>query len=64
MMKKLLQMLVFSALGLVALPRTADACGTIHDDGMLAVNRCLGSGPSNQKARELEILRQRARPHP
>ena len=137
-MKKRLQMLVFSALGLVALPRTADACdyvsgrvlppaqfgpsdvvflgrvvqfqplryvefdvletfngrvdrrvriltarsdcdyflppvvaksgtqfliyGTIHDDGVLEVNRCMGSGPSNQKARELEILRQRARP--
>jgi hypothetical protein len=38
--------------------------GTIHDDGMLAVNRCQGSGPSNQKTRELEILRRRARPRP
>jgi len=37
--------------------------GTIHD-GMLEVGRCLGSGPSNQKIRELEILRQRARPRP
>jgi hypothetical protein len=139
-MKKRLQLVVFSALGLFALPRPADACdcvrgrvlppaqfgpsdvvflgrvvqfqplafvefdvletfngrvdrrvriltarsdcdyflppvvaksgaqfliyGTIHDDGMLAVNRCLGSGPSNQKIRELEILRQRARPRP
>jgi hypothetical protein len=139
-MKKQLQMIVLSALGLFALPRPADACdcvrgrvlppvqfgpsdyvflgrvvqsqplayvefevhetfngridrrvrilttrsdcdyflppvvtnrgaqflvyGTIHDDGMLEVNRCLGSGPSNQKTRELEILRQRARPRP
>jgi hypothetical protein len=38
--------------------------GTIHDDGILEVNRCLGSGPLNQKTRELEILRQRARPRP
>jgi hypothetical protein len=38
--------------------------GTIHDDGILEVSRCLGSGPSNQKTRELEILRQRARPRP
>jgi hypothetical protein len=36
--------------------------GTIHDDGILEVNRCFGSGPSNLKTRELEILRQRARP--
>ena len=140
MMKKRLQVLVFSALGLVALPRTAHACdcvsgrvlppaqfgpsdvvflgrvvqfkplafvefdvletfngrvdrrvriltarsdcdyflppvvaksgiqfliyGTIHDDGMLEVNRCLGSGPLNQKTRELAILRQRTRPRP
>ena len=139
-MKKRLQMLALSALGLFALPRTADACdcvrgrvlppaqfgpsdvvflgrvvqsqplayvefevletfngrvdrrvriltarndcdyflppvvtengsqflvyGTIHDDGMLEVNRCLGSGPSNLKTRELEILRQRARSRP
>jgi hypothetical protein len=28
-MKKPLQMLVFSALGLVALPRTADACDCV-----------------------------------
>ena len=38
--------------------------GTIHDDGMLEVNRCLGSGPLNQKTRELAILRQRTRPRP
>jgi hypothetical protein len=35
--------------------------GTIRNDRTLEVNRCLGSGPSNQKTRELEILRQRAR---
>src|SRR5262245_40449893 len=35
--------------------------GTIRNDRTLEVNRCLGSGPSNQKARELEILRHRAR---
>jgi len=35
--------------------------GTIHDDGILEVNRCFGSGPLNRKTRELEILRQRAR---
>jgi hypothetical protein len=38
--------------------------GTVHDDGMLEVNRCSGSGPSNRKARELEILRQRAQHRP
>ena len=36
--------------------------GTIHDDGILEVNRCLGSGPSNRKTRELGILRQWTRP--
>ena len=35
--------------------------GTARNDRALEVNRCLGSGPSNQKARELEILRLRAR---
>jgi NADH-quinone oxidoreductase subunit N len=35
--------------------------GTLLDDGRLAVNRCLGSGPSNLKTHELERLRQRAR---
>ena len=35
--------------------------GTIRDDGILEVNRCLGSGPSNLKTRELETLRQRVR---
>ena len=135
-MKKQLQLVVLSALGLLALPRTVDACdcvrnrrlppvqfgptdvvflgrivqfqplayvdldvletftgradhrvrvpiggsdcdyflppvapkigsqylvyGTIHDDGTLEVNRCLGSGPSNQKTREIAILRRRA----
>ena len=139
-MKKQLQMLVLSALGLFALPRAADACdcvhgrtlppapfgpgdvvflgrvvqsqpleyvefevletfngrvdrrvriltgrsdcdyflppvlaktgteflvyGTIHHDGILEVSRCSGSGPSNRKTRELEMLRQRARPRP
>ena len=38
--------------------------GTIHTDGILEVNRCLGSGPSNLKTRELEMLRQRVRPRP
>jgi hypothetical protein len=38
--------------------------GTIHDDGILEVNRCLGSGPSNRKAHELKILRQRAQHRP
>jgi len=33
--------------------------GTRHDDGILEANRCLGSGPSNRKTRELEILRRR-----
>jgi hypothetical protein len=35
--------------------------GTVHEDGILEVNRCLGSGPSNQKTRELGILRQRVK---
>ena len=34
--------------------------GTMLDDGTLVVNRCLGSGPSNEKTLELERLRQRA----
>jgi hypothetical protein len=38
--------------------------GTTHDDGSLEVNRCFGSGPSNRKTRELEILRRRERPRP
>jgi len=33
--------------------------GTMLDDGTLVVNRCLGSGPSNEKTHELERLRQR-----
>jgi len=38
--------------------------GTILDDGTLAANRCLGSGPASQKTRELEILRQRTQRRP
>jgi hypothetical protein len=37
---------------------------TLHDDGILEVNRCLGSGPANEKTRELEVLRQRAQHRP
>ena len=38
--------------------------GTVHDGGTLEVNRCLGSGPLNQKVREIEMLRRRERARP